>query len=135
MYNRIGCLIWDDGSQCIYGGTRGDGFLFRFHPASGELISLGKPLNQLHIRCLTVAKDGRIYGIAGNHGCHLFRYDPGKGDLRDLGVLHAVSRRHWHGYEFDAAVTAESGKVYLGENDRISHLFVYSPADSSRVFS
>lgn len=70
-------------------------------------------------------EDNCIYGIAGKDCCHLFKYNPEEGDLRDLGILHVSSPRCWHGYEFDAAVTGEKGEIYFGENDRISHLFVY----------
>lgn len=43
-----------------------------------------------------------------------------------LGRRHGMDRV-WHGYEFDAACTGEFGEVYLGESDRIGHLFLYFP--------
>ncbi|MFA5645768.1 MAG: hypothetical protein WDA18_05375 [Candidatus Ratteibacteria bacterium] len=126
FYNKIESLIWDEQSRSFYGGTSGDGILFRFCPEEEKMISLGKPLNQPHIRCLTKCSDGCIYGIAGKNCCHLFRYNPGDGDLRDFGVFSVSSPRFWHGYEFDAVVTGEKGTIYFGESDRISHLFIYS---------
>ena len=128
MYNRIESLIWDDTTQSIYGGTTADGILFRFYPKEEKVISLGKPLNQPHIRCLTMGKDSCVYGIAGKSCSHLFKYNPEEGDLQDLGILYVSSPRYWHGYEFDSAVTGENGEIYLGENDRISHLFIYFPS-------
>ena len=70
-----------------------------------------------------------VYGIGGGVGGmgHLFRYDPESGDLRDLGIPLATSQQYWHGYEFDAATTGPHGEIYLGESDRISHLFIYFP--------
>lgn len=127
MYNKIDSLIFDKRSQSIYGGTSGDGILFRFTPQEEKMISLGKPLNQPRIRCLAVGTDSCIYGIAGKSCCHLFRYNPEQGDLRDLGILYVTTPRSWHGYEFDVAITGKYCKIYFGENDRISHLFTYCP--------
>jgi len=39
----------------------------------------------------------------------------------------------WHGYEFDAACTGEWGEIYLGESDRVSHLFLYFPPVRRRL--
>ncbi len=128
MYNKIESLIFDKESQSIYGGTSGDGILFRLYPKQGKIISLGKPLNQPHIRSLAIGKDNRIYGVAGKACCHLFRYNPEEGDLQDLGILHISSPRYWHGYEFDAMVVGEKGEIYIGQNERISCLFTYFPS-------
>ncbi|NIA08082.1 MAG: hypothetical protein GWP14_10705 [Actinobacteria bacterium] len=128
MYNRLESLVYDEQTDSIYGGTSADGILFRFMVNQDKLISIGKPLNQPHIRCLTVGADNCIYGMAGKHCCHLFRYDPAEGDLRDLGIIHVRSPRPWHCYECDAAVTGNDGRIYLGQNERVSYLFVYSPS-------
>ena len=48
-------------------------------------------------------------------------------DLRDLGIPYVAVQNPWHGYEFDAATTGRWGEIYLGESDRISHLFIYFP--------
>ena len=131
VYNKIDSLTVDEGGH-IYGGTSADGILFRFNLLEDKVISLGKPLNQPRIRCLTLGGDGAVYGIAGKDCCHLFRYDPKDGHLQDLGILYVSSPRYWHGYEFDAAVTGENGEIYLGQDERISYLFVYCPAIPER---
>ncbi len=128
MYNKVDSLALDEFTGIIYGGST-DGILFSFDPQSGEIICLGKPTPARRVRALTVGNDGVVYGISGdvNGVAHLFRYDPETRDLRDLGVLRATSQRWWHGYEFDAAITGLHGEIYLGESDRISHLFIYFP--------
>ncbi|MDD5680196.1 MAG: hypothetical protein PHI59_03025, partial [Candidatus Omnitrophica bacterium] len=63
MYNRIEDLLWDEKTGSIYGGTSADGILFRFFPDEERMVSIGKVLNQPRIRCLTIGKDGCIYGI------------------------------------------------------------------------
>ncbi len=131
MYNRISALIYDHDSNVIYGGTDADGILFKLNLKTGEMISLGKPFNQPGIRCLVIGNDNCLYGIAGDKCCHLFRYNPQSGDLSDLGMFHVNSPRPWHGYEFDAASMGDGGQIYFGENDRISHLFIYNH-DKSR---
>jgi len=128
MYNRISMLIFNQKDGYIYGGTSSDGLLFRFSPNLKEVISLGKPLAVPSIRCCVVTPNGDLYGIGGKEMCHLFRYLPDKCDMRDMGILSVASPRHWDGYEFDAAVTGLEGEIYFGENDRISHLFIYYPA-------
>ncbi len=128
MYSRIDSLVWHEGSGSVYGGTSGDGILFRFIPGEGRVLSLGKPLNQPRIRCLAVDKDDCVYGVAGKGCCHLFRYDPSEGDLRDLGIVHVYSPRSWHAYEFDAAVAGHDGRIFLGQNERVSMLCSYLPS-------
>jgi outer membrane protein assembly factor BamB len=126
--NAVDSLVQaDDG--IIYGGTVADGFLFSFDPASERLINLGKPTRQARIRALTVGYDGRIYGVAGEENgiAHLFYYDPLTGDLTDLGIPRAVIPKEWTGLEFDSMVTGSNGEIFMGESDRISHLFIYYP--------
>lgn len=127
FYNGVAGLLPDPENKTIYGGTAGDGILFRLDLNTMRIISLGKPLDQPYIRCLAFGNDKRLYGIAGKNCCHLFSYDPQCGDLSDLGVFQVKIPRFWHGYEFDAAVKSENGTIYFGENDRISHLFLYQP--------
>jgi len=113
----------------IYGGTVADGFLFSFDPASGRLINLGKPARQARIRALTVGYDGRVYGVAGEENgiAHLFYYDPLTENLTDLGIPRAVIPKEWTGLEFDSMITGPNGEIFMGESDRISHLFIYYP--------
>ena len=98
------------------------------------MISLGKPVTQPRVRALTVGADRKVYGIGGDTDGmgHLFVYDPESRDLRDLGIPYAMVQNPWHGYEFSAAATGHWGEIYLGESDRISHLFIYFPPVSSR---
>ncbi|MFH2068196.1 MAG: hypothetical protein ABII89_01865 [Candidatus Omnitrophota bacterium] len=128
LYNRVDCWVFDEESGLIYGGTI-DGIIFIFNPENEEIICLGKPIDQMRIRALTVGKDGRVFGVGGEPGkcCHLFVYEPRKRQLRDLGVLLATHETPWCGYEIDSAVTGKDGEIYLGESDRISHLFIYFP--------
>ena len=132
-YNRLHSAAADPRDGVIYGGTS-DGLLFSFDPAKMTFITLGKPAAQPGMRALTVGVDGRVYGVGGDQGgmAHLFCFDPATRDLRDLGIPKANSERYWHGYEFGAAVTGRFGEVYLGESDRISHLFIYHPPIRAR---
>ena len=130
VYNKVDALAVDRSSGKMYGGGTADGVLFSFDPATGRMISLGKPTSQPRTRAITVGRDHRVYGISGRQGgaAHLFKYDPAVGDLRDLGIPLAHSDQEWRGYEFDSMITGSSGEIYMGESDRISHLFIYHPA-------
>ena len=129
LYNRLDAAALDPHTGLIYGGGSADGVLFVFDPANGVIRSLGKVTAESRCRAITVGLDGRVYGIAGEPEgmAHLFCYDPAVHELRDLGIPYASSQRAWHGYEFDAACTGACGEIYLGESDRISHLFMYFP--------
>ena len=134
LYTRVDSWAQDECSGVIYGGTN-DGLVFSFCPSSGSITTLGKPVKDERVRALTVGLDGRVYGVAGesNGMAHLFLYDPAKRDLRDLGLPLAAVEEHWYGYEFSAAVTGQWGEIYLGETDRISHLFIYFPPIARHV--
>jgi len=128
IYNKVDALALDETNGILYGGST-DGILFYFDPQSSQIICLGKPTPLRRVRALTVGNDGVVYGVSGNvnGGARLFRYDPETRDLRDLGVPRAIDQQFWHGYEFDVAITGLHGEIYLGESDRISHLFIYFP--------
>jgi hypothetical protein len=131
IYTKIDVFAVDEKNGCIYGGENADGLVFKLNPNTMEITCLGKPLSQPRIRCMTVGKDGCVYGVGGrqNGMCQLFRYNPQKGELKNLGVLYTNKQRYWHAYEFECALTGPNGEIYLGESDRISHLFVYLPAE------
>jgi hypothetical protein len=128
--SEASALVYDPEQHLIYGGTLVDGYLFKVDLRAERVICLGKPIDQRHVRCLTVGNDGTVFGIAGDPGtgiCHLFRYDPPSGDLRDLGVLRTTLFKSWVAHEIDAMCTNRDGHIVMGENDRLSHLFVYFP--------
>jgi len=129
FYNRLDAAALDPVTGLIYGGTSADGILFAFDPEGVTMRSLGKVIAEPRCRAITVGRDGRVYGVAGESDGmgHMFCYDPRAHDLRDLGVPFATTERTWHGYEFGAACTGRNGEIYLGECDRISHLFIYFP--------
>jgi len=128
--NKANALIYDPTTNRLYGGTSPDGYLFRVELDEERVISLGKPLDQSPIRCMALGGDGTVYGAAGEPRggiCHLFRYLPDSGDLRDLGVPRATISKCWIAHEIDTMCTNRNGHIVMGENDRISHLFVYFP--------
>jgi hypothetical protein len=114
----------------IYGGTS-EGFLFKFNPEKIEIVNLGKPLDQMRIRALTVGLDGKIYGIAGERKdrCHFFYFDPESRGFTDLGIINVDRTPYylWMGKQFDAMVTGLDGTIYIGESERKSHLFIFYP--------
>ncbi|MDD4869200.1 MAG: hypothetical protein PHR77_01470 [Kiritimatiellae bacterium] len=121
-----------DETGMIYGGSS-DGYLFSFNPAQMRLINLGKPRVDRRLRCLTVGKDGKIYMMAGERAssrpCQFYCYDPKVGGYEDLGLL-IVDRSpyyYWRGYQFDAMTTGLDGTIFLGESERLGHLYLYLP--------
>lgn len=129
LYNRLESVVFNDYDGLIYGGGSADGVLFSLDPASGRVRSLGKASAAAGCPALAAGFDGRIYGISGGREgmARLFRYDPDEHTLEDLGLPLAASETLWRGYEFSAACTGSAGEIYLGESDRVSHLFIYFP--------
>ncbi|MBI4671971.1 MAG: hypothetical protein HY741_09945 [Chloroflexi bacterium] len=128
--NAMTACVWGrDG--IAYAGTSADGVLFamEFQDEDVKIRSLGKPTWSGHIRALIAGHDGIIYGIAGRADVfsRLFCFDPKTRELRDLGILQASLVRPWVGQRFDAMAAGPNGEIFLGESDRISHLFVYYP--------
>ena len=127
LYNRV--TAWTQGPEPgeYYGGTI-DGFLFQFSPQEKRIICLGKPTEQSNITALAYT-GGKIYGLNGTpEDCvHFFCYNPATRELRDLGCILARSERPWNGYRCETMVRGKDGALFLGENDRIGHLFLYFP--------
>jgi hypothetical protein len=119
-----------DSNGLIWGGTS-EGFLFTFNPETEEVINLGKPLDQMRIRALTVGLNHKIYGIAGERKdrCRFFCYDPQKSGYTDFGIIEVDRTPYylWMGKQFDAMATGLSGTIYIGESERKSHLFIFYP--------
>ena len=114
----------------IYGGTN-EGFVFKFDPETEAVVNLGKPIDQMRIRGLTVGQDRRVYGVAGEQtgACHFFFYDPQTGGYTDYGPV-TVDRPpyyDWLGKQFDAVAAGSDGTIYIGEAERKSHLFLFFP--------
>jgi hypothetical protein len=116
-------------SGLVYGGTSTDGYLFTWDPASGALVNLGKPVRQSNVRALTEGHDALVYGIAEEPGglAHLFAFDPGRRGFTDLGLVGSAFPENWHAHSIGCLSTGPFGEVFLGETDRISHVFVYYP--------
>jgi len=95
---------------------------------NGQARRIGRAPLDYPVRAMTVGAGAELYGIAGKRGgmCHLF-VASSRGNVRDLGAPFATVERYWHGYEFDAMETGTFGEIYLGESDRISHLFIFHP--------
>jgi hypothetical protein len=118
------------GAGTLYGGTS-DGYLFRLDPARMRVDNLGKPLNQYRIRGLVYARNGKLYGIGGDHDeiARLFSYDPASGVYEILGMIDVNRRPYyaWQGFVFDSMVSAPDGTIYLGQAERKSKLYLYYP--------
>lgn len=119
-----------DPSGMIYGGTS-DGYLFRLDPAKLTVTNLGKPLNQYRINGLVRAADGRLYGVGGDKDemARLFSYDPSTGAYDVLGFVDVNRRPYymWQAYLIGAMATDSDGTIFIGENERISKLYLFYP--------
>ena len=127
LYNKV--TAWTRTKEGMFYGGTVDGILFSFDPAEEKVLTYGKATDQCYT-CALAVSSGKIYGLVGmpEDCCHLTVFDPSDRQLRDLGCLLARSERPWNGYRFGAMVKGNNGTLYLGEMDRMSHLFMYYPA-------
>jgi outer membrane protein assembly factor BamB len=128
-YARVDAFL-PDKSGAIYGGTS-DGYLFRLNPETLRVTNLGKPLNQYRIAGLAWGSNGKIYGVGGDDAemARLFCFDPTDGSYDLLGFIDVNRRPYytWQAYVIGDIVSDKSGTVYLGENERISKLYLFFP--------
>ena len=128
-WNRVDAFLLDP-SGMIYGGTS-DGYLFRLDPEKLTVTNLGKPLIQYRINGLVRAPNGKLYGVGGNQEgmARLFSYDPVEGSYDVLGFVDVNRRPYytWQAYMIGAMAADADGSVYIGENERISKLYLFYP--------
>ena len=126
LYNKV--TAWSVAPEgVLYGGTV-DGIIFSYVPETGEKRTFGKATDQCNVCAMSISGK-KVYALVGNPSdcCHLTVFDSETRDLLDLGALLARSERPWNGYCFSSMVTGNNGVVYMGESDRISHLFIFFP--------
>lgn len=128
-WTRVDAFLLDP-SGMIYGGTS-DGYLFRLDPAKLTVTNLGKPLNQYRIDGLVRAPNGQLYGVGGdeNEMARLFSYDTSTGAYAILGFIDVNRRPYytWQAYAIGALACGSDGTVYIGEDERISKLYLFYP--------
>jgi streptogramin lyase len=128
-WTRVDAFLLDP-SGMIYGGTS-DGYLFRLDPARLTVTNLGKPLNQYRIDGLVRAPNGKLYGVGGDQDemARLFTYDPSTGAYTILGFIDVNRRPYytWQAYVIGAIACGSDGTVYIGENERVSKLYLFYP--------
>jgi len=128
-WTRVDAFLLDP-SGMIYGGTS-DGYLFRLDPVKLTVTNLGKPLSQYRIDGLVRAPNGRLYGAGGDQDdmARLFSYDPSTGAYTILGFIDVNRSPYytWQAYVVGALACDADGTVYIGEDERISKLYLFYP--------
>jgi len=128
-WTRVDAFLLDP-SGGIYGGTS-DGYLFHLDPKKLTVTNLGKPLNQYRIDGLVRSPDGKLYGVGGDKEemARLFSYDPSTGAYEVLGFVDVNRRPYytWQAYVIGAMAIGRHGTVYIGEDERISKLYLFYP--------
>lgn len=119
-----------DPEGMMYGGTS-DGYIFRFDPEAETIINLGKPIWQYRIRGLAFSREGDLWGLGGERGgaVRLFVYRTALGGFENLGLLDVNRSPYyaWLAFEAETMVTGRDGTIFIGEANRISHLYILYP--------
>ncbi len=128
-WTRVDAFVADP-SGMIYGGTS-DGYLFRLDPEKQTVTNLGKPLMQYRIDGLVRGADGKLYGVGGGKDdmARLLSYDPSTGAYDVLGFIDVNRRPYytWQAYVIGAMASDRFGTIYIGEDERISKLYLFYP--------
>jgi hypothetical protein len=128
-WTRVDAFLLDP-SGVIYGGTS-DGYLFRLDPDKLTVTNLGKPLNQYRIDGLVRGPTARLYGVGGDKDemARLFSYEPSTGAYDVLGFVDVNRRPYytWQAYVIGAVASGSDGTIYIGEDERISKLYLFYP--------
>lgn len=128
-WTRVDAFLLDPSGK-IYGGTS-DGYLFRLDPDNLTVANLGKPLNQYRIDGLVRGPAGKLYGVGGDQEemAHLFSYDPSDGTYNVMGFVDVNRRPYytWTAWVIGAMAADDYGTIYIGENERISKLYLFYP--------
>lgn len=128
-WTRVDAFLADP-TGVIYGGTS-DGYLFRLNPENLTLANLGKPLMGYGINGLVRAPGGKLYGVGGNKNemARLFSYDPATAAYDLLGFVDVNHRPYytWQAYIVGTMAADAYGTVYIGEDERISKLYLFYP--------
>ena len=129
FYTRVDAFLVDK-FGAIYGGTS-DGYLFHLDPETHKVSNLGKPLNQYRIAGLAWGANGKIFGVGGDESemARLFSYDPADGSYDLLGFIDVNRRPYftWQAYIIGDVISDNRGTIFLGENERISKLYLFFP--------
>jgi len=120
-------LIWARAAQrgLLYTADA-NGQLFAFDEERGFSASRGKTL-LAPVGPMAVTFDGRVFGFCGPGIAKMFCYDPGGGEITNLGVAVSVFERRRYGYAFGDAVTGRDGEIIFAEDDDSGHLWLYFP--------
>ena len=128
-WTRVDAFLLDP-SGIIYGGTS-DGYLFRLDPEKLAVTNLGKPLINYRIAGLVRGSNGKLYGAGGGKDdmARLFSYDPISGAYEVPGFVDVNRRPYysWRAYVIGAMASDDYGTVYIGEDERISKLYLFYP--------
>jgi hypothetical protein len=115
-----------EGRRGLLYTTDNNGQLFSFSEERGFSAPLGKTM-LAPAGPMAVTFDGRVFGFCGTGIAKMFCYDPGRGEITDLGVAVSVLERRRYGYFFGDAVVGRDGEIIFGEDDDFGHLWLYFP--------
>jgi hypothetical protein len=126
----------------LYGGSAGDGLLFRLDPDDGSVVNLGSPASTPRLKGLAFAADGRLWGLAGAapQYSHLFFYDLESGGFTDLGnpafpilAPGLPEGVYWRGFQLGTLAASGDGcTLAMGDEEVLSQLMVFSVRDMRR---
>lgn len=109
--------------------ANGSGKLFAFDTQNKSIVEAGQaPLPEM--QCMCNLPDNRIFGVCGAEIGFFFRFDFASGTSEALGAIVTAMGTRRYGFEFSKMTTGKDGEIYLCENDRGGHLWIYSPSIS-----
>ena len=119
-----GCCVGSDGA--LYIGGVGPGNMYRYDPATGELINVGgSKTGATYIWATAASEDGKVYG-ACYPTCNVIEYDIATRTLTDLGRMDDKEKY------CRSICVAQDGKVWVGIGTH-ARLVVLDPKSGERT--
>ena len=120
-WNRVDEIVEIDG--ILYMGSS-DGYIFRFDPATGDIINYGKPIRAIEVMGITQSTlDGNLYGINGGGLDGISRFWCMDSETRGFEIDYPAVNAFRNRGMADIVCTSD-GTIVMAETDRVANLWV-----------
>jgi len=109
-----GALVWADDTGAV-------------HEWSGREVRDRGNIPLLPVHSLCRLPDGRIYASAGLEIAHWYVLEADCRWARDLGVPVSTLTTRRYGLQFSHMLAGRDGEIFIAEDDRSGHLWIYFP--------
>ena len=127
-FSGTGCNFCVTGNRIITASPAGE--IFSFDTEQSKITLIGKTIFP-DVQCMSALPTGTVYGICGKQIGYFFKFNPATGNTENMGAIASTLETRRYGFEFSKMLTGKDGEIYMCENDRGGHLWIYFPPTTS----